>query len=330
MPLNVLMTATSLARPGVDLLAQAGCSVSYLMHGKSVAEIEAALKATPFDAIISRSLPLSRKTIESAPSLKVIARHGIGFNNVDLDAASERGIPVLIADGANAQSVAELTVGLLFAVARRIPELDRGVRRGEWDRSTNGLQLAGRTAGLIAYGTIGRAVSGMLRSIGMTVVVYDPYMKQRPDDSVRVADSLDDLLAMSDVVSLHCPLTTQTQGMIGAGQLARMKPGAILLNTARGGLIDEVAVAQAVQSGHLAGAGLDTFADEPLPDHHPFRAIESIVMTPHMGGSTDAALDQVAISAAQNLIDVLIHGRINHRLLVNPAVLERTTLQAAE
>lgn len=324
MALKVLMTAKTLARPGIDLLERAGCSVTFLIDGDE-AELAGTLRSRPFDAVISRTLPLSREMIEAAPALRVIARHGVGYNNVDLEAATRRGIPVLIADNANGQSVAEHTLALLLAVARRIPVLDAKIRAGAWPRSMTGLQLSGRTAGIVAFGAIGQKVAHMLKVVGMHVVAFDPHVSDKAAHDVEWADSLDALLSRCDVVSLHCPLTAETAGMIDAERLTRMKKGAILINTARGGLIVEEALAEAVASGQLAGAGIDTFADEPPAVAHPFRTIDRIVITPHMGGSTDTALDSVALSAARNVVDVLIESKIDRRLLVNPAVLDRLT-----
>jgi len=328
MALEVLMTAKTLARPGIDLLEQAGCSLSFLIDGTE-AELAETLRSKPFDAVISRTLALTSEMIATAPALRVIARHGVGHNNVDVDAATQRGIPVLIADNANGQSVAEHTLALLLAVARRIPVLDAKIRAGAWPRSMTGLQLSGRTAGIVAFGAIGQKVGHMLKAVGMNIIAFDPHISDKAAHEVEWAGSLDALLSRCDVVSLHSPLTAETAGMIDAERLARMKKGAILINTARGGLIVEEALAEAVASGHLAGAGIDTFMDEPLAADHPFKPNDRIVMTPHMGGSTDAALDGVALSAAQNVIDMLIESQIDRRLLVNPTVLDRLTTPVA-
>jgi len=329
MTIKVLMTAKALAQPGIELLGRAGCELT-LMKDATTAELDQLVRDTPFDAIISRTLPLSRETIELAPALRVIARHGVGYNNVDLDAATDGGIPVLIADNANSQSVAEHTLALLLAVAKRIPVLDLKIRRGEWPRSSPGLQLAGKTAGIIAFGTIGQKVARLFQAVGLKVIVFDPHVSNRNGHDVEWADSLDQLLSTCNVVSLHCPLTAETEGLINVKRLTRMKPGSILINTARGGLVVQEALADAIASGHLAGAGFDTFADEPMRADHPFMVLQNIVMTPHVAGNTDAALDGVAISAVQNVLDALREGKINQRLLVNPAVLDRWVVKQGE
>lgn len=315
----VLMTASKLARPGAEMLATAGCELRLLATADPAAEMARVLASEPVSAIISRTLPVDERHIASCPSLRVISRHGVGYNNVNVAAATARGIPVTIADGANGQSVAELAIGLMLAVARRIPALDAGVRARGWDRTGVGRQLAGRRLGLVAYGRIGRAVAGMARGIGMEVSAFDPHSEL--EAGVVRAASLDELLAAADVLSLHAPLTPETRGLIGAAELARLPAGAIVVNTSRGELIDEAALAAALAAGHVAGAGLDTLADEPPGPGNPLLGDPRVVLTPHVGGSTDAALDAVAVSAARNVLDVLEGRGPDPRLLVNPGVI---------
>lgn len=207
-------------------------------------------------------------------------------NNVDVAAATERGIPVLRAPGRNADAVAELTVGLLFAASRGIVEADRQVRAGETYKDGSipyqrfrAWELAGRTVGIVGYGAIGRAVAWRLQGLGMKVLAYDPYA---PDATT----SLDDLLAEADVVSMHAPVTPETRGMIGAAEFGRMKDGAVYLNAARAALHDTAALVDALASGHLGAAGLDHFDGENLPVDHPLAAMPNVVLTPHIGGAT--------------------------------------------
>ena len=328
MSFTILVTAPKLATAGVARLEAAGCRTLYVSKQGGEAELARLLRDEPVDGVVSRTLRLSKAAIESCPTLRVISRHGVGFNNVDVAAATARGIPVLIAPATNGQSVAELTMGLLLAVARSIPAHDVAIRQGNWDRSGSGLQLAGRTLGLVGVGGIGRAVARAALGLGMRVVAFDEYM--RPDSAmleVELAASLDDLLGSVDVLSLHCPLTPETRGLIGPAQLARLRRGAIVVNTARGGLIDEAALAESLQSGQLAGAGLDTFADEP-PLHSPLLSLRNVVMTPHMGGSTDAALAATAITAVEHALKVLRGEPVDPEVCVNPSILppRRTAL----
>lgn len=320
----ILMTADRLAAPGVRMIAEAGHELRLLTSADPVAEMTRIMGAEPVAALISRTLKVTAAHIASCPSLRIISRHGVGYDIVDLDAATARGIPVTIAEAANAQSVAEMAIGLMFAAARRIPAADANIRAGGWDRSGAGIQLAGRRLGLVAFGAIGRAVARMAQGIGLSVSVFDPHATRT--EGVVWHDSLHSLLAETDVLSLHAPLTAQTRDMIGATQLALMPKGAIVINTARGGLIDEAALADAVAAGHIAAAGIDTFATEPLPADHPFRALPQVVMTPHLGGSTRTSLDSVAVSAVQNVLAVLDGDGPDPRLVVNPAVLDRPAL----
>ena len=250
MSFTILVTAPKLAAAGVDRLAAAGCRTLYVSKQGGEAELARLLRDEPVDGVISRTLPLSKAAIESCGTLRVISRHGVGYNNVDVAAATARGIPVLIAPATNGQSVAELTIGLLLAVARAIPAHDAAIRQGNWDRSGSGLQLAGRTLGLVGFGGIGRAVARAALGLGMRVVAFDEYLRSGSGvPEVEMAASLDELLGRVDVLSLHCPLTPETRGMIGRSQLARLRQGAIVVNTARGELIDEAALAEALRDG---------------------------------------------------------------------------------
>ena len=240
-------------------------------------------------------------------------------NNVDVAAATARGIPVLRAPGRNADAVAEITIGLLFAVNRGIVRADRDVREGEIYRDGTipyqrfrAWQLAGRTAGLVGLGAVGRATRWRLEGLGMRVIAHDPYA----DDATH---SLDDLLAEADVVSMHAMVTPETQGMIGAEQFARMKDGAIYLNSARAMLHDTDALVAALESGKLAGAGLDHFEGEHLPTDHPLAAMENVVLTPHIGGATYDTEANHSKLIADGLEQLLGGGKPDN--LVNPEVL---------
>lgn len=315
----VLMTATDLALPARRIITQAGHDLRLLdPHEDLPAQLRRILATEPVAAVISRSLPLDAAHIASCPTLRIISRHGVGYDNVDLAAASAAGIPVTIAEAANAQSVAEMAMGLIFAVARQIPTLDQSIRQGAWDRASVGLELQGRRLGIVAYGAIGRRLAAMGHAMGLRIHAYDPFAAR--DSAAIWHDDLHSLLAQSDILSLHSPLTTQTRGMIGARELACLPEGAVVINTARGGLIDEKALAAALDSGHLFGAGLDTFATEPLPADHPLRHARNLVMTPHMGGSTRSSLDSVALSAARNVLAMLDGAGPDPRLVVNPDI----------
>jgi D-3-phosphoglycerate dehydrogenase len=206
----------------------------------------------------------------------------VGVDTIDVDAATERGIPVLTAPAGNSISAAELTMALLLAVARKVPAADKSMKAGEWDRkSFIGFELYGKTLGLVGAGRIGGQVAKRARAFGMHVIVYDPWLdRERARElDVQLAE-LDHVIASSDVLSVHVPLTDATRNLIGAKELARMKPGALLLNVARGGVVNEAALLEALRGGHLAGAALDVYEQEPLPKDSPLRALPNVIMTP--------------------------------------------------
>jgi D-3-phosphoglycerate dehydrogenase len=321
---TILVTVPTLAAAGLERLRTAECKTIFISKAGGVPELLERLRAEPVEAVIVRQLPFGAEAIEAAPRLKVISRHGVGYDGVDLEAATKRGIPVLIAPAANAVSVAEFTIGLMLAASRAVPRHDAAVRSGAWDRSHVGMQMSGRTIGLVGLGTIGRIVARAAAGLGMRVIAYDPFVRTPPGGPVAIemVDSLDALLPQSNVLSLHCPLTDETRNLIGAAQLARLPKGAILVNAARGAVVDDLALAEALRSGHLSAAALDTFPKEPLPEGHPFLALPNIVMTPHMGGSTDAALDSVALIAVEHALAVLNGLPIDRAVCVNPSVLK--------
>lgn len=267
------------------------------------------------DAVLVRSATkITRASLEKASRLKAIGRAGVGVDTIDVDAATERGIPVLTAPAGNTISAAELTMALLLAVARKVPAADRSMKAGEWDKkSFNGFELYGKTLGLVGAGRIGGQVAKRARAFGMSVLVYDPYLvsERARELDVQLA-SLDDVLAKSDVISVHVPLTEKTAGLIGSAQFARMKQGALLLNVARGGVVDEEALLEALQAKKLAGAALDVYEQEPLPRDSPLRSLPNVVMTPHLGASTAEAQQNVAIEIAEAVRNCLAEGDLTN------------------
>jgi D-3-phosphoglycerate dehydrogenase len=216
--------------------------------------------------------------------------------------------------------VAELTIGLMIAVARAIPTHDANLRGARWIKGPLGMQLAGRTLGIVGLGAVGRRVARAAAGLGLTVMAYDPYINTVVDGVERVA-VLDDLLARAEVLTLHCPLTDETQGMIGAAELAALPKGAIVLNAARGPVIDEDALAAALRAGHLFGAGLDTFREEPPAADCPLLSLPNVVLTPHIGAHTGYATEAVSAVAAENLLRVLDGKPVDPVFCVNPETL---------
>lgn len=324
---KVLITGPSIAPAAVKLLEDAKLMPTYVPPYSSGDGLLNAVKAANPVGIISRMGRIDSAVLDAAPNLRVISKHGVGVDNIDTGEAARRGIPVLVATGANAVSVAEHAIALMLAVTKRLLPLDQSLREGRWEKpGFKGRELAGSTLGLVAFGAIARQTARFARAFGMSVVAYDPFC---PDDAfieegVERIDDLDRLLAMSDVISLHSPLTPDTRNLIDGRRLALMKPEAIIVNTARGGLIDEVALAAALAEGRIAGAGLDTFAQEPPPADHPFWTESRLIMTPHIGGVTAAANTRVGVEAAQGIIDFLAG-----RELPNARIINRATLAAA-
>ncbi|WP_255368688.1 NAD(P)-dependent oxidoreductase [Polaromonas sp. OV174] len=304
---TIFVTAPSLAAAGADLLLQAGCRVLYLPQGSDGAAVHQLLASEAIDAVISRTVALTAADIAACPTLRIICKHGVGVSNIDVAAATRRGIPVCVTPGANAQSVAEMTLGLMFAVARRISWMDAELRAGRWSRAQDGLELHGRTLGLLGLGEVGQKVAAVALALGMPVLAFDPGVTELPASlkDVRLLPSADAVIAAADVLSLHVPLTAATRGLMDAARLARMRRGAILINTARGEVVDEAALIAALQSGQLRAAGLDTMATEPLPADSPLLQLPNVVLTPHVGGSTPAALDAMARGAAHSVLAFL-------------------------
>lgn len=282
------------------------------------------LKTTNAIAIVSRLGRLDESVMEAAPQLRVISKHGVGVDNIDLAAAARRGIPVLVATGANAVSVAEHAIALLLAVVKRILPLDAGLREGRWEKPGYlGQELAGATLGFMGMGSIAQATARIAKGLDLGLIGYDPYVRDAvfEDLGVRRCDSFEDLLANSRILSLHCPLSDQTRSIVNTAAIEKMPKGSYVINTARGGLIDEAALLAAVQSEHLAGAGLDSFATEPPAPDHPFWSEPRIVVTPHIGGVTREAGARVGVEAVRGILQVLDGKPIAPERIANRALL---------
>lgn len=264
-------------------------------------------KVKPYQALIVRSASrVTREVIEAAENLQIIGRAGVGVDNIDVEAATQRGILVVNSPGGNTISAAEHTMALLLASARMIPQAHASMVAGVWDRkSFTGLELYQKTLGIVGLGRIGREVATRAASFQMRVVAYDPFLSaDYARDRGIEAMELDDLLKIADYVTIHVPLSKETRDLFSGERLARMKKGAVLINCARGGIVDEAALVEAVKSGHLTTAALDVYSSEPLPADSFLRSAQGIVMTPHLAASTHEAQNRVAVDVAEQIAEV--------------------------
>ena len=299
-----MLVTEKLAERGVELLRRE-FEVDVLL-GLSPGELLE--RIGEYDGLIVRSATkVTAEVIEAAGRLKAIGRAGIGVDNIDIEAATKRGVLVANAPESNTVAAAEHTLGLMLAVARRIPAADASLRRGEWNRAAfKGVEVAEKTLGLVGLGHVGSIVARGALGMGMRVLAYDPYVSEERMRSMNVerAGSLEEIFEEADFVSLHVPRTPQTTGMVGEEELARMKPTAYLINVARGGIVDETALYNALKQGEIAGAALDVFAEEPTTDS-PLFALPNVVVTPHLGASTAEAQDRAGVTAAEQVAAAL-------------------------
>jgi D-3-phosphoglycerate dehydrogenase / 2-oxoglutarate reductase len=303
-----IIVADKISERGLALLRETGWEVVSTTAATLPNEL-----ATADGLVIRSATKANAALIEKAPLLRVIGRAGVGVDNVDVEAATRRGILVMNTPGGNAVSVAEHAFALMLSLARAVPQANASTQAGKWEKSAfSGTELRGKTLGLVGLGRVGTEVARRARGLEMKVLAYDPYVTAEAARQVEVElVSLDELLQKSDVVSLHTSLSGATEKMIGSAAIAKMKKGARLINCARGELIDEAALAEALKSGHLAGAGLDTFAVEP-PKDSPLIGLPNLVATPHIAGSTAEAQEEVGTAIALQVRDYLKDGQIRN------------------
>lgn len=305
-----------------------------LLEGSGITPVMASASDMPtvtaeipgMDAAITRNAGLNRAAMAAAQNLKVLGNHGIGVDPVDVGYATQIGLPVAFTPYANVQSVAELAIAHMLAIAKRVREADQAVRTGAFDyRYTRDFrELSGKTLLICGFGRIGRRTAEIAKlAFGMTILVHSPSVPAPEIEAAGFtpAPDLDAALGVADYVSLHQTLTAQTRGLFSAARLARMKAGATLVNTARGAIVDAEAVVAAVNGGHLRGAAFDVFENEPLPADHPFQGCPGILLSPHIGGSSEEAAERTATQVAQAVIDALAGRRPEH--LVNPETWDR-------
>ena len=321
-----VLVSDPISQLGVDALGEGGLLDVTFKPGLSHEEL---LKIIPeYSALVVRSqTKVGADVIAAAKNLKAIGRAGVGVDNVDVDAATARGIVVMNTPGGNTISTAEHAFSLLVSVARKIPQADASVKCGKWDRkSFQGVELNGKTLAILGMGRIGTEVAKRAIAFGMRVLAYDPYLSEARAKTLHVEliEKLEDALPHADFVTMHMPLTDETRHMLDAKRLALLKKGARIVNCARGGLIDEQALAEALTSGHVAGAAIDVFEQEPPDAANPLRNVPNIVFTPHLGASTAEAQESVGIEIAHTIRAALLDGTINNA--VNAPSVDAKTL----
>jgi len=308
-----ILVADKITDEGRTILADGGKHEVVYRPEITAAELLADLKG--FEAVVVRSrAQITGPMIEAAPGLKVVGRAGVGLDNVDLETATRCGVIVMNAPEGNTISTAEHTVAMLMSLARQIPAADASMKSGVWDKGTfKGVELRGKTAGVVGFGRIGREVTQRLLAFKMNVLAYDPFVTAEAiAKSGAKAATVDQIVAEADFITVHVPLTEQTQGLFGAEQLAKMKKGVRLVNCARGGIIDEAALAAALHAGKVGGAAIDVFEQEPTPADNPLRKAPNTVLTPHLAASTTEAQLLVVKELAEQIVEVLNGGTVRN------------------
>jgi len=332
-----VLVADKISKEGLKILGNKGqIEVDYRPAITPEELLQAAVGAT---AIVVRSrAKIPRAIIEKGvPTLKVVGRAGVGVDNVDVEAASDYGVIVMNTPGGNTISAAEQTLALLLALSRNIPRADATMRQGLWEKKgLTGTEVFGKTLGVIGLGRIGREVARRARAFGMKLLGYDPYVADEvlSHEGIERA-TVEQIVRGADYITVHSPLTPETRGLIGAKEFQMMKKTARLINCARGGIIDETALAEALKAKRIAGAALDVFSQEPLPADHPLRSLDNVVLTPHLGAATAEAQENVAIELAQQIVDFLHGGLVRNAVnapSIDPKILEemRPYLRLAE
>lgn len=310
---TVLVTRARIDPDAVEHLARHGFSCVFSPPYAPPDEVAARLVETNAQALMVSQGKMTRDVINAGPELSVIVKHGSGVNNINLHAAESRNIPVYRGLGANARAVAEHAVTLALSLWKSVPKLDSACKSGKWLKGDFiGNDIHGAVIGLIGFGAIGRETANLALALGMQVRVMDPAAEELPEGVQRVAD-LDELLRVSDIVSLHCPLVPATRGLINAERLKQMKSTSVLVNTARGGIIDEDALAMALHDGVISGAALDSFAVEPAAPDSPLWTAPNFIATPHVAGLTPGAERRMAMTAAQQIVNHFDGTEINQK-----------------
>lgn len=305
---KVLITSRSFGQISDEplrVLEEAGWEVSMDRDSFDMDRFAAEIPA--FDALIIGGHKFPAEVMTKCPKLELICKHGAGLDNIDLPAAKAQGITVTNAPGTNSNAVADLTFGLMLSCARRISAAERGVRRGEW-KTVIGHDVYGKTLGIMGFGAIGKCVARRAKGFSMKILAYDPFVKEVPEEfrgSVELFEDPDDVIRNCDYLSMHLPLTDETRNMISAKEMGEMRKGAVILNTSRGGIVNEEDLYEALQSGQIAAAAMDVVVSEPMPKDHPLLTLDQVVVTPHIGMYSEEAINAVSMICAENAAALL-------------------------
>ncbi|MBI4526418.1 MAG: phosphoglycerate dehydrogenase [Deltaproteobacteria bacterium] len=312
-----ILVTDSLSPQGIEVFERAPGFQVDVKLGLKPAEIKKIVQ--DYDGWVIRSgTKVTAELIEAAQKLKVVGRAGVGVENVDVEAASKKGIVVMNTPGGNNVTTGEHTISLMLSLARHIPQAVASLKSGEWKRNKfMGVEVCNKTLGVIGLGNVGRIVAERALGLRMKVLGYDPYVPAENAARLGVEPvSLDEIYARSDFITVHVPLTKETTGLINRNTFAKMKAGVRIINCARGGIVDEADLAEAIREGKVAGAALDVFVEEPPPPDHPLLKLEQVITTPHLGASTDEAQLNVAIAVAEQMVDYLARGVVRYAVNV--------------
>ncbi|MEE8574437.1 MAG: phosphoglycerate dehydrogenase, partial [Thermodesulfobacteriota bacterium] len=312
-----VLISDNMSEKAVDIFKAADGIEVDVDTGLTPEELKAKIK--DYDALVVRSATKPNKEIlEAATKLKVIGRAGTGVDNVDVTTATERGIVVMNTPGGNTITTAEHAVAMMVALARKIPQATASMKSGKWEKKKfQGTELTAKTLGILGVGNIGSIVASRAQGLKMNVISYDPFISDEQAEKLGITlVELDELFRKSDFLSIHVPLTPETKNIVDAVAIKKMKKGIFIINCARGGIVDESAVAEAIKDGTVAGAAFDVFASEPPEEDNPLMALDEVIVTPHLGASTQEAQENVAIAVANQIVDYLQTGTIRNAINV--------------
>jgi len=325
MSYRIFITGSGIAEEAMQLLTQANCVTQVGEPADSPADLIRKLSSFDPHALIVRQGQITAEVQKAAKSLQVICKHGVGTDNIDVEAATRLGIPAMFTPGQNFEAVAEHTLALILALARRIPFQDQQIRNGIFDkRGYNGIELRGKTIGLIGYGRIGRRLAELLSPFNMNILVYHPSCADETMPAhISKVQRVEDLYPQADIISLHCPLTDATRGLINSAAIAQMKPTTLVINTARGAIVNESDLVAALETKRIAGAALDCFEQEPPAPDNPLFQLDNVIMTTHTAGMSDQSTRNVGVAAATNVLAILQGQQPDTRSILNKAIMQQ-------